>query len=44
MKKKVIGIFTIVAIATVVGYYAYSSQSYLKLSALALANVDALAR
>ena len=44
MKKKVIGIFTIVAIATVVGYNAYTSQSNLKLSALALANVEALAR
>lgn len=43
MKKKLIGIIAIVAVAVVAGYNIYASQSNVKLSDLALANIDALA-
>ena len=44
MKKKIMGLIAIVAIAAVAGYNIYTSQNNVKLSALALANVEALAR
>lgn len=44
MKKKVMGIVAIVAIIAFVGYNIYTSQNNMKLSSLALANVEALAR
>ena len=44
MKKKIMGFIAIVAIAAVAGYNIYTSQNNVKLSALALANVEALAR
>ena len=43
MKKKLMGIVTIIAIAAVAGYNVYASRSNVKLSDLALANVEALA-
>lgn len=43
MKKKIMGLIAIVAIAAVAGYNIYASQSNVKLSDLALANVEALA-
>lgn len=43
MKKKIMGLIAIVAIAAA-GYNVYTSQNNVKLSALALANVEALAR
>lgn len=43
MKKKVMGIIAVVAVAAVAGYNVYTSQSNVKLSALVLANVEALA-
>lgn len=44
MKKKIMGLIAVVAIAVVAGYNIYTSQNNVKLSALALANVEALAR
>ena len=44
MKKKLMGLIDIVAIAAVAGYNIYTSQSNVKLSDLALANVEALAQ
>ncbi|MBD3589311.1 NVEALA domain-containing protein [Bacteroides sp. GM023] len=44
MKKKVMGIIAIIAIAAVAGYNVYTSQYNVKLSVLALANVEALAQ
>lgn len=44
MKKKIMGLIAVVAIAAVVGYNICTSQNNAKLSALALANVEALAR
>lgn len=43
MKKKIMGLIAIVAIAAVAGYNVYASQYNMKLSDLALANVEALA-
>ena len=43
MKKKMMGIIAIVAIAAVTGYNVYVSQSNAKLSNLALNNIEALA-
>lgn len=44
MKKKIMGLIAVVAIATVAGYNVYTSQNNNgKLSDLALANVEALA-
>ncbi len=43
MKKKIMGLIAIVAIVAVAGYNIYVSQSNVKLSDLALANVEALA-
>ena len=43
MKKKLMGIVAIIAIAAVAGYNVYASRSNVKLSDLALANVEALA-
>ena len=43
MKKKLMGIVTIIASAAVAGYNVYASRSNVKLSDLALANVEALA-
>lgn len=43
MKKKVMGIIVVVAIAAVAGYNVYTSQNDVKLSNLALNNVEALA-
>lgn len=43
MKKKIIGIISVVAIAVVAGYNVYTSQNNAKLSDLVLANVEALA-
>ena len=43
MKKKLMGIVTIIAIAAGAGYNVYASRSNVKLSDLALANVEALA-
>ncbi len=44
MKKKIMGLIAIVAIAVVAGYNIYTSQSNMRMSALVLANVEALAR
>lgn len=44
MKKKVMGIIAVVAIAAIAGYNTFTSQNDVKLSDLALANVEALAR
>jgi hypothetical protein len=43
MKKKMMGIIAIVAVAAVTGYNVYTSQKNVKLSDLALANIEALA-
>lgn len=43
MKKKMMGIIAIVAVAAVAGYNVYTSQKNVKLSDLALANIEALA-
>lgn len=43
MKKKVIGIIAVLAIAAVAGYNVYTSQNNVKLSDLVLNNVEALA-
>ncbi len=43
MKKKFIGLMTVVAITIIAGYNVYISHSSLKLSDLVLSNVDALA-
>lgn len=43
MKKKIVGVIAVVAIAAIAGYNVYSSQNDVKLSDLALANVEALA-
>lgn len=43
MKKKVIGIIAVIAIASVAGYNVYTSQNNVKLSGLALNNIEALA-
>ena len=43
MKKKIMGLIAIVAIAAVAGYNVYSSQNNVRLSDLALANIEALA-
>ncbi|WP_288361125.1 NVEALA domain-containing protein [uncultured Bacteroides sp.] len=43
MKKKLMGLIAIVAVAAVAGYNIYTSQSNVKLSDLALANIEALA-
>lgn len=43
MKKKIVGVIAVVAIAAMAGYNVYSSQNDGKLSDLALANVEALA-
>lgn len=43
MKKKVIGVIAIVAIAVIAGYNVYTSHTNVKLSDLALNNVEALA-
>ncbi len=44
MRKKIMGIIAAVAIAAVVGYNTFVSQNNMQLSALVLANVEALAR
>ena len=44
MKKKLMGIISIVAVAAVAGYNMYSSRSEIRLSDLALANVEAFAQ
>ena len=44
MKKKLMGITSIVAVAAVAGYNMYSSRSEIRLSDLALANVEAFAQ
>lgn len=44
MKKNIMGLIAVVAIAAVAGYNIYTSQNNVKLSALVLANVEALAR
>lgn len=44
MKKKIVGVIAVVAIAAIAGYNVYSSQNDVKLSDLALANVEALAQ
>lgn len=44
MKKKILGVIAIVAVAAVAGYNVYTSQSSnVKLSDLALSNIEALA-
>lgn len=43
MKKKIMGIIAVAAIAAVVGYNVHASHNNVKLSDLALANVEALA-
>ncbi|TGY25140.1 NVEALA domain-containing protein [Bacteroides caecimuris] len=43
MKKKVMGIIAVVAIAVVAGYNVCASQNNMKLSDLTLSNMDALA-
>ena len=43
MKKKLMGLIAVVAIAIVTGYNAYTSQNNAKLSSLALNNIEALA-
>ena len=43
MKKKLMGLIAIVAIATIAGYNVCASQNNMKLSDLTLANVEALA-
>lgn len=43
MKKKLFSVLAVVAIAAVAGYNVYSAKSEVKLSDLALANVEALA-
>lgn len=43
MKKKLYSVLAVVAIAAVAGYNVYSAKSEVKLSDLALANVEALA-
>lgn len=43
MKKNIVGVIAVVAIAAMAGYNVYSSQNDGKLSDLALANVEALA-
>lgn len=45
MKRKILGIFTVIAIAAVAGYNVYTSMNKeIQLSDLALANVEALAQ
>ena len=44
MKNKLMGTISIVAVAAVAGYNMYSSRSEIRLSDLALANVEALAQ
>lgn len=44
MKKKIMGLMVIITIAVVAVYSIYTSHNNVKLSALALANVEALAR
>ena len=43
MKKKIMGLIAIVAIATIAGYNVCASQNNMKLSDLTLSNMDALA-
>ena len=43
MKKKLFSVLAVVAIVTVAGYNVYNAKSEVKLSDLALANVEALA-
>ena len=43
MKKKLMGIVAIVAIATITGYNVYTSQNNVKVTDLALSNIEALA-
>ena len=43
MKKKLISMMAIVAVAIIAGYNVYTSQNNVKLSSLALSNVEALA-
>lgn len=43
MKKKMMGIIAIVAVAIVAGYNVYTSQNDMKLSDLTLNNIEALA-
>lgn len=43
MKKKIMGIIAVVAIAAVAGYSVYTSQNNVKLSDLTLNNIEALA-
>lgn len=43
MKKKVLGTIAFVAVAALAGYNVYTSQNKVKLSDLALNNVEALA-
>lgn len=43
MKQKIMSIIAVVAIAAITGYNVYTSQNNVKLSDLALANIEALA-
>lgn len=43
MKKKIMGLIAVVAIAAVAGYNVYTSQNNVRLSDLALANIEAMA-
>ena len=43
MKQKIMSIIAVVAVAAITGYNVYTSQSNVKLSDLALANIEALA-
>ena len=43
MKKKVLGVIAVVAVAAIAGYNVYTSQNDVKLSDLVLSNVEALA-
>lgn len=44
MKKKILGIIAVVAIAAIAGHNIYTSQNDVKLSDLAMANIEALAQ
>ena len=43
MKKKVLGVIAVVAVAAIAGYNVYTSQNDVKLSDLVLSTVEALA-
>ena len=43
MKKKVLGVIAVVAVAAIAGYNVYTSQNDVKLADLVLSNVEAVA-